>query len=89
MNNGSSGYVEKTFYEVGDKVYYTKDAVPAGQKVEEVKYTILNMFSVRTIKQKGNLSVEEKKGARGVDENGNLTGGGCDNLCADNALDYG
>lgn len=73
MNNGSNGYVEKTFYEVGDKVYYTKDEVPAGQEVEEVKYTILNMFSVKTIKQKGNLSVEEKKEA-GVDEEGNLTG---------------
>lgn len=83
MNNGSSGYVEKTFYEVGDKVYYTKDAVPAGQKVEEVKYTILNMFSVRTIKQKGNLSVEEKKEA-GVDENGNLTGVDV-TICANNA----
>ena len=82
MNNGSSGYVEKTFYEVGDKVYYTKDAVPAGQKVEEVKYTILNMFSVRTIKQKGNLSVEEKKEA-GVDENGNLTGVDV-TICANN-----
>ena len=64
---------KKTFYEVGDKVYYTKDEVPAGQEVEEVKYTILNMFSVKTIKQKGNLSVEEKKEA-GVDEEGNLTG---------------
>lgn len=83
MNNGSSGYVEKTFYEVGDTVYYTKDAVPAGQKVEEVKYTILNMFSVRTIKQKGNLSVEEKKEA-GVDENGNLTGVDV-TICANNA----
>ena len=83
MNNGSSGYVEKTFYEVGDKVYYTKDAVPAGQKVEEVKYTILNMFSVRTIKQKGNLSVEEKKEAGG-DENGNLTGVDV-TICANNA----
>ena len=83
MNNGSSGYVEKTFYEVGDKVYYTKDAVPAGQKVEEVKYTILNMFSVRTIKQKGNLSVEEKKEA-GVDENGSLTGVDV-TICANNA----
>ena len=83
MNNGSSGYLEKTFYEVGDKVYYTKDAVPAGQKVEEVKYTILNMFSVRTIKQKGNLSVEEKKEA-GVDENGNLTGVDV-TICANNA----
>ncbi|EPH21347.1 hypothetical protein HMPREF1181_00733 [Bacteroides stercoris CC31F] len=83
MNNGSSGYVEKTFYEVGDKVYYTKDAVPAGQKVEEVKYTILNMFSVRTIKQKGNLSVEKKKEA-GVDENGNLTGVDV-TICANNA----
>lgn len=72
-NSSSKGSVEKTFYEVGDKVYYSQSQVPAGSEFKEVKYTILNMFSVNTIKQKGNLSVEEKKES-GVKEDGTSTG---------------
>ena len=37
--------------------------MPAGaKKVEEVEYTILNMFSINSIKQKGNLCVEDVEG---------------------------
>lgn len=72
-NSSSKGSVEKTFYEVGDRVYYSQSQVPAGSEFKEVKYTILNMFSVNTIKQKGNLSVVEKKEA-GVAEDGTPTG---------------
>lgn len=32
------------------------------KKVEEVEYTILNMFSINSIKQKGNLCVEDVEG---------------------------
>ena len=72
-NSSSKGAVEKTFYEVGDEVYYLENQVPVGSEFKEVKYTILNMFSVNTIKQKGNLSVDEKKEA-GVKEDGTSTG---------------
>lgn len=34
----------------------------AAKKVEEVEYTILNMFSINSIKQKGNLCVEDVEG---------------------------
>lgn len=64
LNSGSKGYLEKNFYEVGNKVYFTKAQVPAADqdKAVETKYTILNMFSVHTIKQKGNLCVEDVEG---------------------------
>lgn len=83
MNSSSKGSVTKTFYEVGDDVYYTESAVPAGADFEEVEYTILNMFSTNTIKQKGNLSVEEKKEA-GVNEDGISTGSDV-TICSENA----
>ena len=64
LNSSSKGYLERNFYEVGDKVYFTKDQVPAEDrdKAVETQYTILNMFSVHTIKQKGNLCVEDVEG---------------------------
>ena len=64
LNSGTKGYLEKNFYEVGDKVYFTKDQIPAEDrdKAVETQYTILNMFSVHTIKQKGNLCVEDVEG---------------------------
>lgn len=55
LNSGSKGFVDVTFYE--DKqgnVYFTE--MPGATAVN---YTILNMFSVHSIKQKGNLCVEE------------------------------
>lgn len=58
LNSGSKGFVEVTFYE--DKqgnVYFTE--MP---ETTAVTYTILNMFSVHSIKQKGNLCVEEVEG---------------------------
>ena len=59
LNSSSKGSVTATFYEDknGNVVSY-KDAVSGATAV---KYTILNMWSVCTIKQKGNLSVEEVK----------------------------
>ena len=64
LNSSSKGYLERNFYEVGDKVYFTKDQVPTEDrdKAVETQYTILNMFSVHTIKQKGNLCVEDVEG---------------------------
>ncbi len=58
LNTSTKGAVEVTFYEDKDGgVHFTEtaDATP-------VTYTILNMFSVNTIKQKGNLCVEEVEG---------------------------
>lgn len=58
LNSGASGAVVKDFYEDADgNVYYTEQ--PGTTAVE---YTILNMFSINTIKQKGNLSVEDVEG---------------------------
>lgn len=62
LNSASKGFLTKTFYEVGDKVYFTKNAVPDGAKANEVTYTILNMFSICSIKQCGNLSVADVEG---------------------------
>ncbi|WP_294616463.1 RagB/SusD family nutrient uptake outer membrane protein [uncultured Bacteroides sp.] len=63
LNNGSKGALEVVFYEADGNVYFKREDVPAdAAKVEEVKYTILNMFSINTIKQKGNLSVEDVEG---------------------------
>lgn len=59
LNSNSKGYLEKTFYEADGKVYFTEAQVPAGVKATEVKYTILNMYSIHTIKAKGNLSVKD------------------------------
>lgn len=63
LNSNSKGFLEKTLYEADGKVYLTKESVPEGaSKVEEVKYTILNMFSIHSIKQKGNLCVDDVDG---------------------------
>lgn len=63
LNSGSKGALKTNFYEADGKVYFKKEDVPAdAKKVEEVEYTILNMFSVNSIKQKGNLSVEDIEG---------------------------
>lgn len=50
--------VKCKFYQADGKIYFNKNLVPAGaQKVKEVEYSIVNMFSVNTSTQKGNLSV--------------------------------
>lgn len=58
LNQSSKGAVDVVFYE--DK----QGNVSFTEKPETtpVKYTILNMFSVRSIKQKGNLCVEDVDG---------------------------
>ena len=63
LNSGSKGALKVNFFEADGKVYFKKEDVPAdAKKVEEVEYTILNMFSINSIKQKGNLCVEEVEG---------------------------
>ena len=63
LNSNAKGFLEKTLYEADGQVYLTRESVPAGAaKVEEVKYTLLNMFSIHSIKQKGNLSVKNVDG---------------------------
>lgn len=52
--------VKCKFYEAGGKVYFNRSLVPAGATdVKEVEYSIINMFSVNTSSQKGNLSIED------------------------------
>lgn len=63
LNSGSKGALKVNFYEADGKVYFKKADVPAdAKKVDEVEYTILNMFSINSIKQKGNLCVEDVEG---------------------------
>lgn len=65
LNAGAKGAVKKNFYEYQGQVYYNRADVPADAnpaKVEEVEYTLLNMFSINTIKNKGNLCVEDVEG---------------------------
>lgn len=67
LNSSSKGALEKTFYEDKDgKVYFTESSVPDGVKVEEVTYTILNMFGCNTMKQRGGLSIDEVKGLASI-----------------------
>lgn len=70
MNSNSGGYVETTFYEdESGNVYYTE---PSGISTTPVSYTILNMFGIHTIKQKGNLSTQDIDGV--ADNNSWITG---------------
>lgn len=64
INDNSKGYLETTFYEdkATGKVYFTKDAVPAGVETAESAYTILNMFGCHSVKNRGGLSVEDVEG---------------------------
>ncbi len=59
-----ANYVTAKLYEAGGKVYLKKDAAPADAK--EAEYTIMNMWSISTVKQKGNRAVvdntDESKG---------------------------
>ncbi len=71
MNSNTGGYVEVTFYEdESGKVYYTQ---PDDVATTPATYTVLNMFGVHTVAQKGNLSVEDVEGVS--DNNAWITGG--------------
>lgn len=56
--------VTATLYEADGKVYLSQAEAPAGAKA--VDYTIINMWGINTVKQKGNLAVvdntDESKG---------------------------
>lgn len=68
MNSASSGSVTCKLYEADGQVYLNQSLVPAGAaKVTEVEYTLLNMFSINTSTQKGNLSAVKIDGI--ADEN--------------------
>ncbi len=63
LNSGTKGALKTNFYEADGKVYFRESDVPEdAKKVDKVEYTILNMFSINSIKQKGNLCVEEVEG---------------------------
>ncbi len=63
LNSKSKGALKLKFYEADGKVYFKKELVPAdAKKVEEAEYTVLNMFSINSIKEKGNLCVEDVEG---------------------------
>lgn len=57
-----AGTATVTFYEADGEVYYKESDVPAGVEAKEFKYTIVNMFGINSIKQKGNLCVEDVEG---------------------------
>lgn len=67
LNSASKGSVKCKFYEAGGNFYFNSSLVPAGVDAEEVEYTVLNMFSINTATQKGNLSVTKVTGVS--DEN--------------------
>lgn len=72
LNSASKGSAKCKFYEADGKVYFNQSLVPAGVEAEEVEYTVLNMFSINTSSQKGNLSVTKIAGI--ADENAWITG---------------
>ena len=62
LNSGDKGLLKKKLLEGSDgKVYFAAADVPAGVTTSEVEYNILNMWSINSMKQKGNLSVKEVK----------------------------
>lgn len=63
LNDAAKGEVTCKLYEAGGQVYLNQSLVPAGATdVEEVEYTLLNMWSINTSTQKGNLSAEDVAG---------------------------
>lgn len=64
LNANNKGVLNVKFYEADGKVYLTKATAPEG--ATEVEYTLLNMWGITSVKQKGNLSVvdntDESKG---------------------------
>lgn len=67
MNSASKGTTTCKLYEADGQVYLNQSLVPAGVTAEEATYTILNMFSINTSSQKGNLSTKKIEGI--ADEN--------------------
>jgi hypothetical protein len=62
LKNGSKGILKRYLLEGSDgKVYFSAADVPAGVTTKTVQYNILNMWSINSLKQKGNLSVKEVK----------------------------
>lgn len=60
LNNNTKGTAKCTLYEADGKVYLNQSLVPAGAKdVAAVEYTLLNMWSINTLTQKGNLSTKD------------------------------
>lgn len=72
LNSASKGTATCTLYEADGKVYFNQSLVPAGVTATPAEYTILNMFSINTSSQKGNLSVVKVDGI--ADENAWVTG---------------
>lgn len=63
MNKGDKGEVKCKLYEGNDgKVYLNASLVPSGVAASEVEYTLLNMYSINTSSQKGNLSTKAVEG---------------------------
>ncbi len=69
LNSGSKGTATATLYEKDGKLYSEANK-PEGAK--SASYTILNMFSINTLKQKGNLSTVDVTGVSS--NNGWITG---------------
>ncbi|MCM1163147.1 MAG: RagB/SusD family nutrient uptake outer membrane protein [Muribaculaceae bacterium] len=57
-----SGQVFCNLYEADGNVYLNQSMVPAGVTAKPVQYVLINMWSINSCSQKGNLSVEEVKG---------------------------
>lgn len=64
LNSNAKGYLEKNLFEDAEgNVYFAQNEAPAGVELKEVKYTILNMFGIHSIKNKGGgLCVEDVEG---------------------------
>lgn len=62
LNSGSKGLVSANVLEGSDgRIYFSPADVPADVTTTTVAYNILNMWSINSLKQKGNLSVKEVK----------------------------
>lgn len=64
LNSTGKGFLKKVFYEnkAGTNVYFTQSAIPGGESVVPITYTILNMFGCHSVKQMGGLSVDDVQG---------------------------
>ena len=58
LNQASKGAITVKLWEAGKNVYLAKSQVPAGVEAKEVEYTLLNMWSINSSSQKGELAVE-------------------------------
>ena len=64
LNSNAKGYlVKKLFEDAEGNVYFAESQAPSGTALKEVEYTILNMFGIHSIKNKGGgLCVEDVEG---------------------------